>query len=266
MHIVFDDKDAQALEKSFELDEEMRDKIFIVNDDFSVGPVHDTDEVQRNLWMANLKKGNTDEAPLEERMKALFDENDLNEIKIWIAPNNRDVCGYYWLISRLKDKQGKVFTIWLNNLPFINNKGQIFYPKYLAEIPAKEFKKAKKLAQEVSPAVFETDPDEWDKMCGENKFVRLLEGAKKISGRDEDVFDKDLKSGISNEFQKASKVVNQFFDKTKSAISEDFLYWRLREMIHNEQLDVKGDWPDSKNFEVKKIQAGSHDNADQTDK
>ena len=41
------------------------------------------------------------------------------------------------------------------NLPFINEKGNVFYPISLAEIPAREFVKAKRLARPVSTAEFE---------------------------------------------------------------------------------------------------------------
>ena len=68
----------------------------------------------------------------------------------------------------------------LNNLPFINEKGNVFYPVSLSEIPAREFVKARKLARPVSAAEFETDPDEWTRLASENKNLRVLEGGKKI--------------------------------------------------------------------------------------
>ena len=138
-------------------------------------------------------------------------------------------------------------------MPFINEKGQIFYPKYLSEIPAKEFLKAKKLALEVSPAIFETDPDEWKKMVSENKPLRLLDGAKKISGHDEDFFDRDLIAFIPANWQKSSKTIQQFLEKSKFTINENFLLYRLRELTSNQKIEAKGDWPDSDNFEVRKI-------------
>ena len=49
----------------------------------------------------------------------------------------------------------------LNNLPFLNDKGQLFYPTYLNEIQPKEFLKAKKLARPITLSEFEIDPDEY---------------------------------------------------------------------------------------------------------
>lgn len=256
MHIIFDKKDAQALAKSFELDESLRSEVIVIDADYSVGPLEDssTDGYSRDEWLAMKKlPGISENELLENRIKSTFERNEEEQLWIWIAPNSRDVCGYYWLINRLQNYQGKVFSIWLNNLPFINEKGQIFYPKYLSEIPAKEFLKAKKLALEVSPAIFETDPDEWKKMVSENKPLRLLDGAKKISGHDEDFFDRDLIAFIPANWQKSSKTIQQFLEKSKFTINENFLLYRLRELTSNQKIEAKGDWPDSDNFEVRKI-------------
>ena len=49
-------------------------------------------------------------------------------------------------MSQLKNYQSRVFILYLNNLPFINDKGPIFYPEWLHVIPPKEFLIANKLA------------------------------------------------------------------------------------------------------------------------
>jgi len=63
-------------------------------------------------------------AALIERLRNEPDE----VVWIWAAQNKHDVSGYYWLMSQLKDFQGRIFILYLNNLPFINEKGHIFYP------------------------------------------------------------------------------------------------------------------------------------------
>lgn len=263
LHIVFDKDDAEALHKCFELDESMASDILVVNDDWSLGPLIGTinnegETMSRNEWMAKLFNIHPGEDDYLGRIRKYLREDEENHAWIWIAPNTRDVNGYYFLISKLDEFKGQVFSIWLNNLPFINEKGQIFYPEYLKEIPAREFVKAKKLVQEVSPATFETDPDEWKKMQSQNKMLRTLEGAKKISGRDESFFDKDILTQVQNDWQKSSKVYHQLSLKAKGAFNKTFLLWRLRELIHGDLLEARGDWPAAENFDVRKKQEIQH--------
>jgi hypothetical protein len=162
------------------------------------------------------------------------------------------VSGYYWLMAQLEEFVGRIFILSLNNLPFINEKGNIFYPVNLSEIPPREFLKAKKLARPITPSEFEIDPDEWTKICNENKLVRILEGAKKLSQQDEDFYDKYLLEFTTVDWQKANKVIQQFLNKSKHTTGDMYVLWRLKELIAKDVLDAQGEIKKMKDFEVKK--------------
>jgi hypothetical protein len=190
IHIVFQEADIAALEKSFELDETLQADIVQIKDDYAVGPLNNlyTEEgmeARKNWWRdvlaggdydGHVDTGKVDDAKTVDALKERLNNDPEETIWIWAAQNKHDVSGYYWL----KDYPGRIFILYLNNLPFLNEKGNLFYPENLFEIPAKEFVKAKKLAREITPSEFEVDPDEWTKLCEENKGIRLLEGGKKL--------------------------------------------------------------------------------------
>src|SRR5439155_25030415 len=108
--------------------------------------------------------GSFDDRQTVAALKEKLDDNVKEEAWIWMGQNQHDVCSYYWLISQLKEYQGRIVVLYFNNLPFINEKGQIFYPTTLHEILPKEFLKAKKLNRKVTSSEFEVDPDEWKKL------------------------------------------------------------------------------------------------------
>jgi hypothetical protein len=264
MHIVFQQEDINTLSKSFDLDESLRDEIVLIKDDYAVGPLKDIYSPEgieeRKNWWRNVLSG-TDFSPLtdevddnktlEELKKKL--ENDKEEIvMIWVAPNKHDVSGYYWLMAQLKEFVTRVFVISLNNLPFINEKGNIFYPENLFEIPPKEFLKAKKLSRPITASEFEIDPDEWSKICDENKIIRILEGAKKLSQHDADFYDEYILEFITPNWQKASKIIQQFLSKSKHITGDSFILWRLKELISKDIIDAQGEIKNSKDFEIKK--------------
>lgn len=265
MHIVFQRADIDTLSKSFELDESLRDSIFEIKDDFAIGPINDVyseeGKEERKQWWRDVLAGGDYDGHLEK--------NDVNDPKtvnqvieklnadpdetvwIWVAPNKHDVSGYYWLMVQLKDFVGRVQVLSLNNLPFINEKGNIFYPVNLSEIPPREFLKAKKLARPITASEFEIDPDEWTRICNENKLVRSLEGAKKLSQHDADFFDKYLLEFITPDWQKASKVINQFLNKSKHTTGDAYMLWRVKELITQDKIDAQGEIKNMKDFEVK---------------
>lgn len=164
------------------------------------------------------------------------------ELWIWMGQNQHDVCGYYWLMSQLKEYQGKIQVLYLNNLPFINEKGGIFYPSSLYEIQPKEFLKAKRLARTITLSEFEVDPDEWKKLCRENATVRILEGGKKIVSKEADFYDKDILAAVGNEAGKLNKIIANALGKMKIKTGDVFLVWRIRQLAAAGRLEISGDW------------------------
>jgi hypothetical protein len=265
IHIVFQEADITALEKSFELDETLRGKIIQIKDDYAVGPLtelytEEGFEARKQWWRdvlaggdydGHIDSGAVDDAGTVADLQESLENNADEFIWIWAAQNKHDVSGYYWLMSQLKDYQGRIFILYLNNLPFLNEKGNLFYPVNLFEIPAREFVKAKKLAREITPSEFEVDPDEWTKLCNENKGVRLLEGGKKLVQEDYDFYDTVLRSLVTPDWQKASKIIHTHLTKAKHTTGDMYLLWRLKLMIEQDMFDVQGTVGKMKEFEVK---------------
>ncbi|MGV3595024.1 MAG: DUF1835 domain-containing protein [Sediminibacterium sp.] len=268
IHIVFETANIAVLQQAIELDETIQGTILEIKDDYAVGPLGDiyaTEgyQLRRDWWKSLLEFSPyteqldlvDDKLTVHHLLKQLDEEPD-TEVWIWMAQNAHDVCGYYWLMSQLKDYQGRVQVLYLNNLPFINEKGQIFYPSYLHEIQPKEFLKAKRLARPITLSEFEVDPDEWKKHCQESAMVRFLEGGKKIIGKEVNFFDKDILTHINSEPQKLSKILTNTLSKMKVKTGDVFLVWRIRELIQEGKLEAIGDWNKSwKDISVK-IQGG----------
>lgn len=266
IHIVFQEADIAVLQKAIELDESLQGKIEIVRDDYAVGPLENIYETegyqQRRDWWKNLLElspYNTDQLMnmVDDRLtvhnlKKELDENPKEELWIWMGQNQHDVCGYYWLVTQLQSYQGRIVVLYMNNLPFINEKGHIFYPTSLHEIQPKEFLKAKKLNRKITLSEFEVDPDEWRKLCNENAMVRILEGGKKIVSKEEDFYDKEILNSLTKEWQKGNKVMHAILSKMKIKTGDVFLLWRMKKMAEAEKIEIHGDtvkgWKD---FEVK---------------
>lgn len=266
IHIVFNEADVTILQQAIELDETLQGEVLLVRDDYAVGPIKDifTEEgieARKNWWRevlsggdgdGHVDKGIVDDNKLLAELIEKLNADEEEKVWIWAAQNKHDVCGYYWLMSQLKAYQGRIHILYLNNLPFINEKGQIFYPQWISEIQPKEMLKAKRLARPITTSEFEVDPDEWTKLCNEEKGVRLLEGGKKLVQKEVNFYDSELKSYISGDWQKASKIIHTFLNKAKHTTGDMFLLWRLKQLIATDVYDVQGNVKNMKDFEVKK--------------
>jgi hypothetical protein len=265
IHIVFNEADVAVLQKAIELDESLTGEVIQVKDDYAVGPIKDmytTEGIEmRKEWWRQVvaggdydglvDKGKIDDNKTVEELVARLESDEKEIVWIWAAQNKHDVSGYYWLMSQLKNLQGRIYILYLNNLPFINEKGLIFYPEWLSVIPPKEFLKAKKLARLITLSEFEVDPDEWTRLQNEEKGVRVLEGGKKLSQQDYDFYDADLKKFITSDWQKASRIIHNFLNKNKQTTGDAYLLWRLKGLLADGAYDVQGELKGMKDFEVK---------------
>jgi hypothetical protein len=252
-HIVFDSRGAELLTAAMDMDEALDGEIVLIGDDYSVGPIQDLFSeaglLERKNWWEGIRDnsnlavadaGETDSVLLGNTVSRM-EEEEFDQIWIWVAPNVKDVCGYFWLTAQLNSFSGRIYVISLNNLPFIGEKGNVFYPTSLAEIPPREFIKAKKLARPVSPAEFETDPDEWFRLASENKNLRLMEGGKKIIQLEDDYYDRSILNYLQPVYQKLSRTVHQFLLKSPEKLNETFLIWRLKQLVASGAVEQQGE-------------------------
>jgi hypothetical protein len=104
----------------------------------------------------------------------------------------------------------------------------------------------------VTPSELEVDPDEWRKLCLDGPGVRLLEGGKKLVTRDYDHYDADLAKYVTNDWQKASKVITQFLNKNRETTGDMYLLWRLKKLVAEDgPFDMQGEPRGMRDFEVK---------------
>ncbi len=269
LHIVFQQDDVQLLKEAIKLDETLQGEVFEIKDEWGVGPLKDLDtdegwDARQNWWREMLTGspygeklvGTFDDRETVKLIKDKLDADETLEAWIWMGQNQHDVTGYYWLMPQLRSYQGRVMILYLNNLPFINEKGQLFYPWSVHDILPKEAVKAKKLARQITLSEFEVDPDEWKKISDESATVRILEGGKKIVAKEESFYDNEVLKNITAEWQKATRVLSNTLHRMKIKTGDVFLMSRMKQLISAGKIEtmgnVDGGW---KEFDVRK--AGS---------
>ena len=269
IHIVFNTADIAALEQAIELDESLSGKIIEIKDDYAVGPLLDIYETEGYQARKDWWKEVLTHSPYEDQLDIVDDQltanqlinalnHDENEmIWIWMGQNAHDVSGYYWLMSQFKEYQSRIHVLYLNNLPFLNEKGQLFYPTHLSQIQPKEFLKAKKLARPITLSEFELDPDEWKKLCQENEGVRFLEGGKKLVSMHISCYDKEILSLLTKHAQKLPSALSNIMSKLKVKLGDAFIVARLKALEEAGKIVFVGTWTKGWKDMVVQIHGGS---------
>jgi hypothetical protein len=254
IHVVFQQADVAVLKAAIALDESLAGDVLEIKDDFAVGPLGeiDTDEgwKRRHDWWQELlqvspyqkeERVGFDDRLTVQAIRERLEADPAEVVWIWMGQNAHDVCGYFWMLSLLKDHIGRLFILYLNNLPFINEKGFIFYPTALHQIQPKEFLKAKKLNRRITVSEGETDPDEWNRLVRENAMVRMLEGGKKIRSEAASFYDGDILKGLTGEEQKGNRAMHNILAAMKIKTGDVFLLWRMQALALEGKVEIIGD-------------------------
>ncbi len=266
IHIVFNEVEVALMQEVMTHDESLQGEVMLIRDDYAVGPLAalDTEEgwkIRQDWWLDKLEGSPYSKetaAAIDDRatvagLIAKLDANADEQVWLWMGQNQHDVCGYYWLMPQLKNYQGRVMVMYMNNLPCINDKGQLFYPSWLYEIQPREFLKAKLLVRPITLSEFEVDPDEWKRLVEENATVRMLEGGKKIASKEEDFYDSEILKNVTPEWQKASRLLSNTLNRMKYKTGDVFLMWRIKHLVQSGKLAVNGELTKTwKDFDIKK--------------
>lgn len=252
IHLIVGDATAKTLIEAVAQQQTQDEEVIVLKDILHVGPLKTEgmsfSEGRSAFWNKVIPEGQPEAQvnDLERLMEVSTRLSNDEGLKLWfwMAPTPADVSAYFWLLHFLKKHQGRFSVVNINGLPFLDENGKLFYPESIGHIPLKEIVKARKLARVTTPSEWETDADEWPRLLEENAGLRIHQGGKKLTGQDIDHYDILLLSFITNQNQKASKVVNTALSKHKLPTGDLFLHWRLREMaaagkITGQKGDVK---------------------------
>jgi hypothetical protein len=261
IHIIAGDEAAKNLEAAFLLDENLRGDVLILKDMLGIGPIEldaemNHDDVRTECWKI-MSPNQIDHTSQDQHNVLQLIEKAVAEeepVCFWMAPCVTDVCAYFWLLPYFKKQADMLHMINIIGLPFLNEKGQLFYPKNFSEVVPTEFLKTKRLLKKVTVAEYEVEGDEWTKLQTESTWVRVYEGGKKIVSKELTYYDSLLSTSLTTEFQKGTKVVNEAMKKCTQTLTSVFLEWRLRELVTSQAVAINGDVEKAvKDFEVKKV-------------
>jgi Domain of unknown function (DUF1835). len=265
IHVINGTENAERLKDAISLDDTLQGEIITLHDNPAFGPlsIENNDEYRKEWYSSfqfDLSNITLNQEALASLLRSAVEQDE--PVCLWIAPNAWDICTYYQMTYIFRKHPGLFHTIQIIGLPFLNEKGQLFYPTYFHQIPAKEFSKTKRLIKEVSTAEYEVDGDEWIKLASEHSLLRMYEGGKKIVSKEATILDNPIIYHTGDGFAKASKIVQEVMKKNNLQYYLPYLQYRTIQLIEQGILianDTNKSWKD---IEIKRIITSIQENTD----
>jgi len=261
VHIVFGDSVAGSLKYVIrQLGIENTNKMISFRDQFTIGPLwrfhEEVGKAHRAEWLKDHINNEVDDDDYDTYHQRILEQIDHipaeASIVIWSGNNAHEQIGLRYALYLLRNKQNDIFVF--NAMEAcerrFNPSDQHFKYLHTGEIPPEKLQKVfgeienNRLIDSETKKLLE---HEWVSLANHHHVLRIWDG-EKIQNVDENYFDSYLLKTIeklhadrsNRDFIKAARVIGEALGNCDQHVIDIYLEYRLRELIYNQSLEIKG--------------------------
>lgn len=260
VHIVYSQSAEGSFKQAIKKKIIVADKLIALYDNLSNGVIDDLKNLKnRKIWWDEL---NGEENYIYYEIDDFIENydkfyNDISEINngdnvyLWYGHCDREICSMMYTLYLLKDKEINIYTVNVSDKIIENNDGRIF--TYIAssasEIIPEKLGEYLKLAQKIRVDEYKKLLNQWDELTKENSLLRSYKNGKMVSVS-EDYFDKEILKFTDKEYKKSARILGDVLGNTEPRITDDYIFWRIKELVKLGKINFKGDFGVMRKMEI----------------
>lgn len=170
-------------------------------------------------------------------------------IYMWYGECSEDICGMMYALELMKDK---CFNIYLINVSSLveENEYEAFIPKSVSEVMSKDINKYIKFKKELNKNTYKDILQMWEALKNQNEVLRIFKDGK-VKSSYKEYFDIDILKNTNKKFRKAARIVGYVLGYSDQNISDDYIFWRVQELIKQGYIEYKGKFGVMREMEIK---------------
>lgn len=233
-------------------------KIIVLGDDLSQGVIGNSIEVDERInWWNSINKEeekihSAENSYLKKSYKKFYKkiskikESDI--VYFWYGQCSSELCGMMYTLELLKDKTSNIYLI--NVSDKVEEDETICTYKSVGEIIPENLESFIKMKRKIEEEEFEQLLNQWNSLKSENSLLRVYEEGRTKSVN-ENYFDIDILKHAEKEFKKSARIVGTVMGYSENRISDDYIFWRVQELVKAEMLEFKGKLGVMREMEIK---------------
>lgn len=260
IHIVFSEGAEGSFRHAVKKEIITGDKLIALYDNLSNGLINNLKDIKSREDWWNEINGEEDYFYCEidefkDNYKKFYDDiSEIDEgdrVYLWYGHCNREICGMMYTLYLLKDKEINSYVINVSDKIIENNQGRIF--TYIAssasEIMPEKLAEYLKLARKIERDEYKKLLNQWEELTKENSLLRsYINGTMKSVS--EDYFDIDILKFTDNEYKKSARIVGDVLGNTEPRITDDYIFWRIKELVKLNKISFKGKFGVMREMEI----------------
>lgn len=223
------------------------DKIIALYDNMSHGKLSELVTIEdRSEWLKELNERDSYSYIDIEHFKENYDKfyKDISEINgediiyLWYGHCDREISGMLYTLYLLRNKEINVYSVDVSATLIRNDQGAVWVNS-ASEINSEKLGEYFNFARKIERDECINLSEQWRYLINENSMLRsCVDG--KMKSVSEAYFDKDILKFTDREYKKAGRVMGDVISNVEPRITEDYIFWRIKELIKSGILKFKG--------------------------
>ena len=239
-------------------------KIIVFPDDISIGTIENGINVDKRVeWWDGIDKEeeilrleNTEY--LKECYKQFYREistiKDSDLIYLWYGESSSDMCGMMYTLEFLKDKVEHMYCINVSEkVDESDSRGYTY--RAAGEVITEKLKDYLKIKRKVESKEYNDFINQWNSLKKDDSLLHIFNDGK-VKSVKEDYFDIHILKFTPKEFRKSARIVGNAIGYSEIKISDDYIFWRVQELVKLGMLEFKGKLGIMREMEIKISEKG----------
>ncbi|WP_160692056.1 DUF1835 domain-containing protein [Clostridium sp. C2-6-12] len=235
-------------------------KVIAFPDDISQGIIEDYINADERInWLNSLSEEDErirswDNAHLRKGYKKFYKKiqkvKSSDTLYLWFGQCSQELCGMMYTLELIKDKNPKMYFINVSDKIEESLNGNVYTYRAVAEIMPKKLKTFIDIKRKIEAEEFNELLNQWNVLKTENSLLRVYEEGK-IKSVKEDYFDIDILKYTEKNLKKSARIVGSILGYSENKISDEYIFWRVQELVKSEMLEFKGKLGVMREMEIK---------------
>ncbi|MBW9157783.1 DUF3658 domain-containing protein [Clostridium tagluense] len=225
------------------------EKVIVFFDNLSQGAIKSGVNIEERINWYNIFKGadplklfiDYDIEELKENYNAFHDEisnmDSSDTLYLWYG-SSQEFCGMLYTLELLKDRKLNTYIIDVKDTVIKRNE-IVFQVRTTGEIIPENLEKYAAAKRKLDSNEYKQFIDAWESLKKDNSILRALKDGK-VKSVDESYFDIAILKYTPKEFRNSMRTVGEVLGKSEDKISDEYIFWRINELIKAEKIEYKG--------------------------
>lgn len=235
-------------------------EIIFFLDDLSQGPIKDGINIEKRINWYNFVKGEDSLKPfldydiddLKENYSTfngeIYKVDDSDILYLWYG-SSREFCGMLYVLELLRNKKLDIYLINVKDT-IIKRKEIEFTTRCTGEVIPENIEKYVEAKRKLNLNEYRELLDNWELLKKDNSILRVIKDVK-LESVDENYFDIDILKYTPKEFRNPIRTIGDVLGKSEERISDEYIFWRIKELIKAGKIDYSGKFGIMRRMEIK---------------